>query len=434
MKKNSTNQRYPKEVNSEIYIDDNILKNENRNNYLKESSNILLSSLEFFFNAYEMKNHQRSSKVRFIISFEEIISLIHETILSQQNVDNLLFNNKKNNAEVLIQKINQKFISYISNSIYTLEILDKTFRDNIGIKRGISNFNFHTIKNSTKKKKTHGYKSHISSPSNFKNKINYIFENIYQEVFINDNDKNKGSKNYKRENSLKSNETNDRVPRTKSAILGKKNNSPLSYYRDIKNQEKSKEKNKRLFKTTYTNGRSSNNSNSNSIYIEKKYNTALSSNKKSKPAEYETDKFLGGYKTFKHSKKTKKLRNNLKCSDIFLACENISKLKHSCNIKSLQKNNIQYQYNEYDDKNSILKKNLKNLAVGIQDICNNTNDIIGYEEINLKGSGIKKIIVSNTHKPSNFTNKLLMSGQKFINDFKQMDKSEKKRNINNNQY
>ena len=76
----------------------------------------------------------------------------------------------------------------------------------------------------------------------------------------------KGSKNYKRENSLKLNETNDRVPRTKSAILGKKNNSPLSYYRDIKNQEKSKEKNKRLFKTTYTNGRSSNNSNSNSIY------------------------------------------------------------------------------------------------------------------------------------------------------------------------
>ena len=59
MKKNSTNQRYPKEVNSEIYIDDNILKNENRNNYLKESSNILLSSLEFFFNAYEMKNQQQ---------------------------------------------------------------------------------------------------------------------------------------------------------------------------------------------------------------------------------------------------------------------------------------------------------------------------------------------------------------------------------------
>ena len=430
MKKNSTNQRYPKEVNSEIYIDDNILKNENRNNYLKESSNILLSSLEFFFNAYEMKNHQRSSKVRFIISFEEIISLIHETILSQQNVDNLLFNNKKNNAEVLIQKINQKFISYISNSIYTLEILDKTFRDNIGIKRGISNFNFHTIKNSTKKKKTHGYKSHISSPSNFKNKINYIFENIYQEVFINDNDKKK--KNKKKENSFRENHK-DKMQRTKSAILGKKSNSPLSFYRDFKMKENKLDKNKRLFKTINSNGRTGNNSNTNSLYIENKYNTALSTNKKEAAEDYKPEKYLGGYKTFKNTKKSK-LKNKLKCSDIFLACENINKIKNSGTIKSLQKNNIQYQFNEYDDKNSILRKSLKNLAVGIQDICNNSNDVIGYEEINLKGSGIKKIIVSNTHKPSNFTNKLLISGQKYINDFKQMDKFEKKRNLNSIQY
>ena len=430
MKKNSTNQRYPKEVNSEIYIDDNILKNENRNNYLKESSNILLSSLEFFFNAYEMKNHQRSSKVRFIISFEEIISLIHETILSQQNVDNLLFNNKKNNAEVLIQKINQKFISYISNSIYTLEILDKTFRDNIGIKRGISNFNFHTIKNSTKKKKTHGYKSHISSPSNFKNKINYIFENIYQEVFINDNDKKK--KNKKKENSFRENHK-DKMQRTKSAILGKKSNSPLSFYRDLQKQENKLDKNKRLFKTINSNGRTGNNSNTNSLYIENKYNTALSTNKKEAAEDYKPEKYLGGYKTFKNTKKSK-LKNKLKCSDIFLACENINKIKNSGTIKSLQKNNIQYQFNEYDDKNSILRKSLKNLAVGIQDICNNSNDVIGYEEINLKGSGIKKIIVSNTHKPSNFTNKLLISGQKYINDFKQMDKFEKKRNLNSIQY
>ena len=430
MKKNSTNQRYPKEVNSEIYIDDNILKNENRNNYLKESSNILLSSLEFFFNAYEMKNHQRSSKVRFIISFEEIISLIHETIISQQNVDNLLFNNKKNNAEVLIQKINQKFISYISNSIYTLEILDKTFRDNIGIKRGISNFNFHTIKNSTKKKKTHGYKSHISSPSNFKNKINYIFENIYQEVFINDNDKKK--KNKKKGNSFRENHK-DKMQRTKSAILGKKSNSPLSFYRDFKRQENKLDKNKRLFKTINSNGRTGNNSNTNSLYIENKYNTALSTNKKEAAEDYKPEKYLGGYKTFKNTKKSK-LKNKLKCSDIFLACENINKIKNSGTIKSLQKNNIQYQFNEYDDKNSILRKSLKNLAVGIQDICNNSNDVIGYEEINLKGSGIKKIIVSNTHKPSNFTNKLLISGQKYINDFKQMDKFEKKRSLNSIQY
>ena len=95
MRKNIANKRYPKEVNSEMYIDDNTLKDEHKNNFINENSNILLNSLEFFFNAYEMKNHQRSSKVKFIISFEEIISLIYETILSQQNVDNLLYNDRK---------------------------------------------------------------------------------------------------------------------------------------------------------------------------------------------------------------------------------------------------------------------------------------------------------------------------------------------------
>ena len=430
MRKNLANKRYSKEVNSEMFIDDNTLKDEHKNNSINENSNILLNSLEFFFNAYEMKNHQRSSQVKFIISFEEIISLIYETILSQQNVDNLLYNDRKKNAEILIQKINQKFISYISNSIYTLEIFDKDFRENLRLARNNSNFNFQTIKQPSKKKKPHGYKSHFSSPANFKNKINYIFENIYQEVFINDHDKNKTLKNKKRENSMEGNI--DIMQRTKSAILGKKKNSPLSFYKDFKKQEKKLDKNKKLFKTTHTNGRSSNSSNANSIYLENKYNTALSTNKKV-AQDYEPDKYLGGYRTLKNTKKSK-LKSKLKCSDIFLACENINKIKNSGTIKSLQKNNIQYQFNEYDDKNSILKKSLKNLAVGIKDICNNSNDFIGYEEINLKGSGIKKIIVSNTHKPSNFTNKLLISGQKYINDFKQMDRTEKKRNINNIQY
>ena len=116
MKKNLANKRYPKEVNSEMYFDNNTIKNEFKNNLYEENSNILLNSLKFFFNSYETKNQQQSSKIKFIISFEEIISLIYETIISQQKVDNLLYNN--NNAEILIQKINQKFISYLSNSIY----------------------------------------------------------------------------------------------------------------------------------------------------------------------------------------------------------------------------------------------------------------------------------------------------------------------------
>ena len=280
------------------------------------------------------------------------------------------------------------------------------------------------------------YKSQISSPSNIKSKINYIFENIYQEVFINDNNPIKNPKKKKKENDTKSINNNETMTRTKSAILGKKNNSPLSNYIISKNQDQylDTNKNKRLFKTVNSNGANTN-SNTNTTFFENKYNTAISSSKKGSNNNFDLARLKGTNNIYQQSKKNKKKdKKNLKCSDIYMACENISKIKNSGNVKSLQKNNSNnyYQYNEYDDKDSILKKSLKNLAVGIQDICNNSNEIIGYEEINLKGSGIKKIIVSNTHKPSQFTNKLLISGQKFIDDFKELREEEEKRKNNNN--
>ena len=160
---NLSNKRYPKEINSEMYIDDNTLKNSNKNNLIFDNSNILLNSLEFFFNAYETKNQQRSSKIKFIISFEEIISLIKETILSQQKVDKLLYNDKNNNNDIIIQKINQKFISFISNNIYTLEVFDHNYINNLRLKRQNSNLNFYNLKIPPKKKKNSTYKSQFSS-------------------------------------------------------------------------------------------------------------------------------------------------------------------------------------------------------------------------------------------------------------------------------
>jgi hypothetical protein len=150
---NLSHKKYPKEINSEMYIDDNTLKNNNnRNNLIFDNSNILMNSLEFFFNAYETKYQQRSSKIKFIISFEEIISLIKETIISQQKVDKLLYNDKNNNNDIIIQKINQKFISFISNNIYTLEVFDQNYIHNLRLKRQNSNLNFYNLKIPPKKK------------------------------------------------------------------------------------------------------------------------------------------------------------------------------------------------------------------------------------------------------------------------------------------
>ena len=235
---NEMTNKYSKDINSENYMNGNTLKNNLRNNLIFDSSNILLNSLKFFFDAYETKNQQKSSKIKFIISFEEIISLINETLISQQKVDNFIFNDKSENSDIIIQKINQKFISYLSNSIYTLEIYENNYLSNQRSKRNNSNINFYNLKIPQKKRKPQSYKSQISSPSNIKNKINYIFENIYQEVFINDNNQIKNTKKKKKDNQTKTNNyisNDDRMQRTKSAILGKKNNSPLNYYVSSKN-------------------------------------------------------------------------------------------------------------------------------------------------------------------------------------------------------
>ena len=436
MSNNFSNKRYQKEINRDMYIDNNNLKNNPKSIFQLENPNILLDSVKFFFNAYEMKNQQQSSKIKFIITFEEIISLINETILAQQKVDNLLYNIKDNNNEIHIQKINQKFISYLSNSIYTLEIFDRKLIENHKLKRPNSNLNLYNLKIPPKKKKTGTYKSHISSPSNIKNKINYIFENIYQEVFINDGNPTKNNKKKKKDNNTKKNNINEKIYRTKSAILGKKSHSPLNFYLVSKNHEKELDinKNKRLFKTTNPSNLNNNNSNTNTTFFENKYNSAFSSNKKGESNNSNSENIKRGFRAYNNFKKNKKKEKIKKCSDIYMAVENISKIKNSGNMKNLKRKNDIYQYNEYYDKDTILKKSFRNLAEGLKDICNNSNEIIGYEEINLKGSGIKKIIVSNTHKPSNFTNKLLISGHKFIDNFKEMNEEEAKKKNNNNQF
>ena len=332
-----------------------------------ELVDILLNSLKYFFNSYESSDQNNSTKTKFIISFEDIIKIVKESIIAQQKIDNLIYENKDKESEIMIQKINQKFIGFLSNSIYTLQLEDSNNFEKLKSKKQISNIS--NPKYPHRKKKNLIYKSHISSPSNFKNKINYIFENIYQEVFINEGQSLKGLKKNKKENLSKLN--NESMPRTKSAYLGKKNTSPLNYYISSKNQELENIKNKRLFKTINTNNHNGN-TNNNSTFLENKYKTAMSSDKKQPLNQNIFNQMLLTNKSQKNKKNKKKDKNNLKCSDIFIACKNISKIKNNGMVKSLPRNNNFYQLNEFDDKNSILKKSLKNVAV-IQDIYNNSN-------------------------------------------------------------
>ena len=456
MSENLNNKKYQKEIESEICLDEIMMnkkyiqKNQNyhtpnnnrqisTNNSIYE--NILLNSLQDFYNRYEKDDRKILSNKKFLISFKEIITLIRESIISQQQIDNLIYaqNDTNNSNYINIQKINQKYINDLSYNIFSFDKIDIGYGINIKKKKKfISNISPNNAKfqNFTKIKKSYNSQESIS-PNNIKKEINTIFENIYKEVFINGNNplENPSTTNKKpiKKKEISKNK-NLRYERNKSAaMLNERNDVPLTYNKFTKNRTGNQRLNNTVINNISNNiSYNSNNININNNNINSSYKDcgSFSANKKIvSKTKINGNQKLTKSKTFKNIKSQKKDKNKLQCSDIYLACENINLIKNSANKKSLSKsnNNFLYNDNKLKENENLLKKSLK--GVGIRDIYNNSsyNDVIGYEELKLN-SGITKIIVSNTHKPSLLANKLLISGQKYIDDFKEINEGNKKKN------
>ena len=443
MSDNANSKRYHKEIESEICIDEimlnknyfqksqdlNNISNKNLKNFHSNQANILLNSLQDFYNRYEKDDRKILSNNKFIISFQEIISLIREAMVAQQQIDNIIYNNiddNKNINNINIQKINQKYITDLSYNIFSFEKIDMGYGFNIKKKKKIySNIspNNYKFQNDSKLKKS----SNISiSPNNIKKEINTIFENIYKEVFINGND-NPFNNIERKNNKKKSKNKNHNHERNKSAFIKKNNNnikniSPLKYHKVSKNKDNQRINNT-VINTNIKNNISYNHSNINinNNYNSKGYNS-FSSNKNNFENKGKNDnKKVRKSKTFKNKNKGK---DKLKSSNIYMACQKIDMIKNSGNKNILSRSNNNY----FNNNETFMKKSLKSL--GLRDLYNSINytDIIGYEELKFN-TGIKKIIVSNTHKPSNLANKLLISGQKYIDDFKEINEGTKRKKI-----
>ena len=440
MSDNANSKRYHKEIESEICIDEimlnknyfqksqdlNNISNKNLKNFHSNQANILLNSLQDFYTRYEKDDRKILSNNKFIISFQEIISLIREAMVAQQQIDNIIYNNiddNKNINNINIQKINQKYITDLSYNIFSFEKIDMGYGFNIKKKKKIySNIspNNYKFQNDSKSKKS----SNISiSPNNIKKEINTIFENIYKEVFINGND-NPFNNIERKNNKKKSKNKNHNHERNKSAFINNniKNISPLKYHKVSKNKDNQRINNT-VINTNIKNNISYNHSNINinNNYNSKGYNS-FSSNKNNFENKGKNDnKKVRKSKTFKNKNKGK---DKLKSSNIYMACQKIDMIKNSGNKNILSRSNNNY----FNNNETFMKKSLKSL--GLRDLYNSINytDIIGYEELKFN-TGIKKIIVSNTHKPSNLANKLLISGQKYIDDFKEINEGTKRKKI-----
>ena len=111
--------------------------------------------------------------------------------------------------------------------------------------------------------------------------------------------------------------------------------------------------------------------------------------------------------------KTTKYDKNTKSFDIFKICQNMKKDKQKKNKESAP----------------IIRSNSSNLINDINDFNDNFLKKSLKSQINEKkklSTGIKKIIISNTYKPTNLANHLLIKGKKYINEFNKMDEESKK--------
>ena len=457
MTKNLAKQIYHKEIESEICLDQekmekmNLPNNQNinfsfSNNNLNNSenyndnqksffqTNILLNSLQEFFKYYDEK--KIFLKKRFIISFNELFLLLSESILSQESIDNIMYNKKENNIDN-IKEINQKYLNDLSYKIFSFNIIDYNSDNNNDynnnpilniktkkkIKSNISPYNF-KFQNTSKIKASFNNSQVYILPNHFKNEINTIFDNIYNKIFINNatnnfshhlkKSKKKGRKiNRKTESSQRSKTKNKTYneDRNKSAILNRKNKSPLNTSKSSINLKKN------ILYNNSSNNNSVISSKSSNYLTNKNANNKKSFNKKKLSKKKEALKKSNTYRNIKTSKNSDK--DLLKSSDIYLACENINKIKKTGNKKLFSKRNKMRQIDPIDN-NTFIKK--KHKSVGLKNVYNKSEvtDLVGCKDLKLN-HGIKKIIISYTHKPSDFVNKLVVNGQKFVDDFEELN-------------
>ena len=417
MAEKQSNIRYQKEIETGMSIDGisfNKKQHINNNNYnlnspsthniiynkhstLQNDINIILNSLQEFFSRYISDERKIFYGKKIIVSFQELSSLLSEAIKIQQKIDKLIYTN--NTPEINIQKIVQDYINDLSYTIFSLERINIDEISDIKrtkiFKPNICQFNF----NSKKKKSLNNSQLNIY-PKKYKNNANHIFEKIYQEVFVNGNN----SVNESKTKNIESNKydlirpkNNNLKERNRSEIFSKSN---FIQYKNMKNTQKNKASNNSIINNNINYNNNNFNINNNFNSQDKKILNILINNNSLKKSN-----------TYKNIKTTKN-KNVLRNSDIVLACNSVNK---SGSKRPLSKSHNYFQNYLVDNDGSIVKRSF-----------NDIKNILGYDDFKLY-NGIRRVTVINGHKPSNYANKLLISGQKTVDDYQELNKSAKKK-------
>ena len=383
------------------YYNTTIRKKKLVKSFTINNQNLLLDYLKDFSVKYEMDEKLISKDIKFVITFDELISLIRYSLESQIKINE----HSKDETDYL-KTLSQDFINDITHYIYSYEKVEKIEKP-LSKNKDTSNSNKENINvNGNNKKNKKSLCSIISkSPSywaesqktrNNKNKV------INEEKSTLNNRANKNKNNFESKNSYR---------RTVVHKLFSPKNEDKFKNKFPKNDNKSKKVLNRSAAKRYTSILSDTSNNNKKKKINK-------SGEKRKSVIMD---------------KTKKNEN--KNLSIFTACETLKSssfiLKNRNNsffsTEHYDKNDNKKNANNYNSNINLNDKNCKshyNISV------NKKSDTkIVYYDQNLNLNVKKQIIMGNVFKPSTFANKLLQNGMKYITEFNGLKEEEKKKQL-----
>ena len=422
MIENLTNKTFHKKIQNQLCIDelifDKALSPQNQSKEKIFKTNILLNSLQDFIKRCETNYGKLYYEKNYLISLNEIIILIQNSILTQQQLDQYIFNKEeeddKESNYMKIKSLNEKFINDLNYNIFSIEKINNNY------------YSFNNIKKKRiNNKKAENSKDQVT-PHNIKSKINSIFNNIYKEVFVNGSVFLNDNNNAKEVNTFKEKIKSDRE-RNKSAVTNINNIYSLKNkcnFKKIKNNKSKKIKKKILMNETSSNNNKKKNNVNELITINGNINIVNLSNEERNISQITSGEITNNIKNrntvlkINNTARTIKSHKSINKLDIYKICQNMKKIKKDKNGNNgqIMRSNSSYYINDINNFNdTFLRNSLKSLGFSQVDEKNNAT------------IGIKKIIVSNAYRPSNFTSQLLDKGKKYINDFKKLDNEENKK-------
>ena len=371
--------------------------------HLNESDS-LLNALRNFSVKFELNDKKILKDYKYVISFDELISLIRFSLESQKKLNNVLEDESQN-----IKIFTNDFINNISNYIYSYEKVEKVspiskFSNKIKFSSNKENININTDRtNKTNRVYNKNPPCIIKSSSCWtnmgktkkkqnKNKTT-LNRNFQTNLKSNKSSINKNQTNINTNANINKNINSEETNNNTKSYFRPKNNKKLSnIFSPIKNP--SNKDNKIKVIKSRMNKSAEKRHNHKSSYNDYFKNNKENNNKINANKSMEKGKIINSDN-----------KNETKPISIFSAIEY---LKSSSFIIKNKNNNV----------NKIEKKSNYNSNDSMNDIKKEDKDKkVVYYDRNMMLGIRKKIIKANVPKPSNLANKLLEKGIKFITDF-----------------